>query len=298
MRIFKTTLIIATLLCLVSPASFSHAQETPPPATNYNLLAPLPVESLDGTPSTQATAKTYIEGMFRLLIAVAGALAVIMIVVGGIQYMSTDSFGGKNQGKDTIQNALWGFILAIAAWLILNTVSGGLTNFNLNIERVQMQNTSGGSGGSGGGAAKAGYTLTQEQINEDAEIEARLSANPYQVLVNNPPCSTGGTQGCTNVVGLPESAIVGVTTLASSCRCVVTITGGTEGGHVTHGPGLAIIDLRPTESLNNYLAQAGSVPQAANPQNGTRVTVGGATYEYEAAGAYGRSTAPHWHVTY
>jgi hypothetical protein len=299
MRLLKSTVVIAALIFLVSPVGFSYAQEPVAPATNYLLLAPLPVDNLDGAPSVQATAKTYTEGFFRLLIAVSGALAVVMIVVGGIQYMSTDSFSGKNQGRETIQNALWGFLLAIAAWLILNTVSGDLTNFNLNIDRVQIQDTAGAGGTvGGGGGVKPGYTLTQAQINEDADIRAQLSGNIYPVLVNNPPCSTGGTQGCTNVVGLPESVISGVTSLASNCGCVITITGGTEGGHATHGQNMPAIDLRPSQALNNYLAEAGSVPQAINPQNGTRVTVGGATYTYEATGAYGRSTAPHWHVTY
>lgn len=65
----------------------------------------------------------YLVGMFKLLIAVAGALAVVMIVIGGIQYMSTDAIYGKKDGKEKINRALGGLLLALASWLILNTIN-------------------------------------------------------------------------------------------------------------------------------------------------------------------------------
>ena len=104
--------------------------------TDYELLAPLPGYVEDIT-----TAGPYIEGIFTLIIAVAVGLAVLMIIFGGIKYMSTDAIGGKSDAKSTIQNALWGLLLAISAWLILNTINPDLVNFNLNPEPIIIEDT-------------------------------------------------------------------------------------------------------------------------------------------------------------
>ena len=86
-----------------------------------------------------------IIGIFNLIIAIAGGLAVLKIIYGGIQYMSTDAFGAKNEAKDTIKNAIWGLLLAISAWLILYTVNPNLVEINLDIPR-QGINPDGGGG--------------------------------------------------------------------------------------------------------------------------------------------------------
>lgn len=219
MKFLKAAIVITMFLSAVSPAGFSYAQEAPAPATNYKLLAPLPIESLDGAPSAQATAKTYIEGFFRLLIGVSGALAVVMIVIGGIQYMSTDSFEGKGQGKETIKNALWGFMLAIAAWLILNTVSSGLTTFNLDIERVEIQDTAGANGGAGTGEALGigpkHLTLTQQQASgalENAQVKIA---------------------GAINLGGIRQGTVDEIIRLKADCNCDVVVTSATGGQHAS-----------------------------------------------------------------
>ncbi len=129
-------------------ASVAQAQTPTPTQTEYKLLAPLPGISTredmsecvkDGKPC--ATASTFIPGLFKLIIAIAGGLAVVKIIFGGIQYMSTDAFTGKSEAKDTIQNAIWGLLLAIGAWLILYTVNPNLVEFNLNIERQEIKTT-------------------------------------------------------------------------------------------------------------------------------------------------------------
>src|SRR3990167_6609577 len=115
----KKTFFLITIYCLLSTAVPVLAQ------TEYKLLEPLPgVETSGGSGMTNA--KAYIEGFFILLIMIAGGLAVLKIIFGGIQYMSTDAFSGKSEAKTTIEHAIWGLILAISAWLILNTVNPDL----------------------------------------------------------------------------------------------------------------------------------------------------------------------------
>lgn len=111
-------------------------------ATDYTLLAPIPLTGTDSTPSPKTTAKPYIEGVFKLIIAIAGGLAVVMIIFGGIKYMSTDAIGGKSEARGTIENAIWGLLLVIGAWLILFTINPKLVEFDLSIEPTkEVSNT-------------------------------------------------------------------------------------------------------------------------------------------------------------
>lgn len=73
--------------------------------------------------------KTYIGSLFDFLIAVAVVLAVIMIIIGGFEYMTTDSWKGKSDGIGKIKDALWGLALALLAYLILWTINPCLVDF-------------------------------------------------------------------------------------------------------------------------------------------------------------------------
>ncbi|MEK7186779.1 MAG: hypothetical protein AAB690_00430, partial [Patescibacteria group bacterium] len=81
----------------------------------------------------QTTASDYVVGIVRLAIAVAAVLAVVRIIFAGIKYMSTEAFQSKGEAKTDIQNAVWGLLLAIGAYLILNTINPNLVEFKLTI---------------------------------------------------------------------------------------------------------------------------------------------------------------------
>ena len=104
-------------------------------ADEYVPLAPLPIQG-GKTAKTEDLFSTYIQGYFKFGIALAGALAVIEIIIGGIQYMGTESISNKGDASDRIKNAVLGLLLALGAWLILNTINPKLVNFNLNIDKA------------------------------------------------------------------------------------------------------------------------------------------------------------------
>src|SRR3989344_5880474 len=121
------------LLFIVCCLLFVGASPVRAQQTEYQLLTPLPnVETAPG--SGKATASSYITGIFTLIIMIAGLLAVIMIIFGGIKYMSTDAFTGKSEARATIEHAIWGLLLAVSAWLILNTINPNLVNFNISVQ--------------------------------------------------------------------------------------------------------------------------------------------------------------------
>lgn len=128
---FRNGLLLFLLTSSFLLPSFVMAQNKAAP-TEYKLLEPIPQLVKAGTEGKTDTA-TFIPGLFKLVIALAGALAVIMIIYGGIQYMSTDAIGGKSDAKKTIENALWGLLLALSAYMILYTLNPKLLEFNLDI---------------------------------------------------------------------------------------------------------------------------------------------------------------------
>ena len=86
------------------------------PAT-YDLLAPV------GTLPATVDLTTYLQEVFKTAVGIAGVLAVIMIVICGIRLMGTGSVAGKSEAKQCIWNAVFGILLAIGSWLLLNTIN-------------------------------------------------------------------------------------------------------------------------------------------------------------------------------
>ena len=72
-----------------------------------------------------------VRALINILIALAAMLAVVFITIGGLQYMTTDSISGKEDGKNTIKNALLGLLLALVSWLILFTINPSLVKFEV-----------------------------------------------------------------------------------------------------------------------------------------------------------------------
>ncbi len=72
----------------------------------------------------------FLSQAFQFGLAIAAALAVIMIVWGGVEIMTTDSWTGKSSGKQKIQDAIWGLLLALVSWLILYTINPDILNWS------------------------------------------------------------------------------------------------------------------------------------------------------------------------
>ena len=98
-------------------------------ALQYQPLEPLPSPS--GIPVNSSDLGQYLQNIIQLIIGIAGVLAVIMIVLGGVQYLSTDAINQKSEGRKKIGNALWGLLLAALAWLILNTINPKLLDIKI-----------------------------------------------------------------------------------------------------------------------------------------------------------------------
>lgn len=95
----------------------------------YKPLVTLPGATTVGQP---VSFSTYVIGIYDLAIATSFVLAIIMIVVGGLQYMTSSVVTSKEDAKKRIWGAIWGLFLIISSYLILYTINPDLVGFSLN----------------------------------------------------------------------------------------------------------------------------------------------------------------------
>ncbi len=96
----------------------------------------IPLVSLPGVTDASSTTgvdlSSYLSGMIKLVIALAGALSILMLVIAGTQYVAASiNPNAKKDALEKIQNSLIGIALVLSSWLLLNTINPDLVNFSL-----------------------------------------------------------------------------------------------------------------------------------------------------------------------
>ncbi len=278
--------------------------------TSEDYLAPLPGLS---DPDLPPGLKGFLQGLFQLLIIIAGILAIIMIVMGAITYLSTDAIGGKQDGISMMTNAVLGLVLALGAWIIINTINPNLAeNLNITIPRLHIdgptEEWNEGNAVSGVNICKGrklnGQDVTQgSPWPDDANQRGLLNQAGITIQSSqNSNCAgpTGaGTPGCTSVYyeGAATSVIQKMIQIKNACpNCVIVVTGGSECWlHKSHGPAKPIIDLKNTPSLNQFINgfyQNGAAGSAFPTDR--KITIPNIGRFWAEPG--GSGGAAHWHV--
>lgn len=73
----------------------------------------------------------YLLSLYKIFFTVTVVISVVMIIIGGIQWMFSAIPGVKLDGKGKIFSALSGLFIALSSWLILNTINPDLLDFSL-----------------------------------------------------------------------------------------------------------------------------------------------------------------------
>ncbi len=106
---------------------------------------------LVGVPGLEAgkgfSTEQYVNALYYLSITVAGLLAVVQIIYGGVEWTFSDAFTEKSSAKTRIQGALLGLLIILSAVLILNTINPNLTILNIFGNAPDSGSLSTGSGG-------------------------------------------------------------------------------------------------------------------------------------------------------
>lgn len=82
---------------------------------------------------------SFLKWFYPFLLSAAAVLAVLMIVVSGVQWAgSMGSEQAIKNAKDRLTNAIFGLILAFAAWLILNTINPDLIKLRVETKSINQ----------------------------------------------------------------------------------------------------------------------------------------------------------------
>lgn len=125
-----------------SPDISGNLAESTDPAV-YTFLQKLPGFTT-GTfdPRQECAFGQYLNIMIRLIIGISAVLSMIMFVIGGLRYMTSELVSGKTAGMAQAWNSVLGLVLALIAWLILTTLNPNLLNLCLDdLPKVNLQNT-------------------------------------------------------------------------------------------------------------------------------------------------------------
>ncbi len=285
--------------------------------TGYTLLTPLPLgpggSKLEVVPLGEASFGDYLNNFFKLGITIASILAVIMIVIGGIQYMGGDSVFSKEEAKSKITNSIFGLILALGIWLLLYTINPDMLNLKLKIAEIAPTpaTPTTPTTPSPGITSLGRWTeaLAQSVVDDDNNVRLQLLQNSNsQVLVKPNKCTmndyrswvsggnaTGGAN-CTTVGKLGGAAINGLAKLSKDCGgCSFVVSGGTEWGHSANGnhfPSSSGIDIRTGSAVDSYIRSKG-VRGDNTSLLGRSISI----YIFTYADFYEEDLA-HWHVVF
>ncbi len=103
--------------------------------THAALLATLP-----GTGGADNNPSTYLSAIYNLTIGIAGVLSVLMIVIGGVEYIGSAANPSlKIEAKKRIWAAIGGLLLALTAYLILQTINPDIMKSSLSLPKIKIK---------------------------------------------------------------------------------------------------------------------------------------------------------------
>lgn len=121
--------IFVTNICFC----FAHAE-----TIKYKTLAPIRSQNIGDTVEiNDKTFSDYINNLYRIGVSIAVGLAVLMVMWGGVEYITSDALGGKEGGKEKISQALTGLLLALGSFIILKTIDQKILSTRLDIQAVE-----------------------------------------------------------------------------------------------------------------------------------------------------------------
>lgn len=247
--------------------------------TTYTPLAPLPGFDKEINTAQECDANgenctcpfgNYLNTMIKLVIGFSAVLAMVMIVMGGIEYMTSELVSSKEAGKETITNAILGLVIALGAYLILNTLNpdllksclvDSLPDVEIMIEEDVPQTPINGkyctkTTGAGDGYSEKAIWSTITNVSKPEDSVKKLKKG---IVTSKGECLLVGEKNCTSTFGLDTSYVDTILAKCPDCK-PITITGGTEcwlhGGakqKTNHRPGSPVVDLRLETKLDAYI---------------------------------------------
>ena len=191
--------ILSFAVCLLIFPVMTRVASAQTTSTIVNVKFPCPSGLGLGNCQPSTDIPSYLNNLYKFAVGIAGALAVAMIVAGGVYYtVSAGSSDKQREAKSMITSAIWGLILLFGSYLILRTVNPQITNLGLGFtdiagnpvqklatttsggELVQTNNDCGDYASiTAWGFKQPGPHCDTRKIITNEEIQIRSASNPY-----------------------------------------------------------------------------------------------------------------------
>ena len=169
----KKKIILFTAILALSVVFFTHVNAAP-----YNLLQP--IQNIQQSNNIV----DYTNQIVPFIIMLAAVLAVVQIVIGGMEYALSESILAKEAGKDRIQMALLGLFIALLSYIILNTINPDLVN--LKIPQIDTLNVAGSNSSQDSGSDNGPWTPNEQQIQLSTRPGGTVTCFTYNPSTRRP----------------------------------------------------------------------------------------------------------------
>ncbi len=205
------------------------------------------------------------QNIIDWFIKVAASVIALTFAWGGAKMvMSGGDTGAVSSARSMMTNAVVGFMILMAGYLIVDTVlklflndqSYGVWN---KVQCTVAPPSTTGTTPNVIGAPSGQGPVSTTGLTQDAAMN-RLSGAGIAVTSSSGAVKADctGTSGCTSLQGMKEATVQDAIDLKRDCGCDITITGGTEGngghsgGTMSHSNGYKY-DVRLNDKLNTYI---------------------------------------------
>ncbi len=224
---------------------------------SYIQLEPTSLSSLvDKVPTFNGSSLSFFDTssfVYTLFfMAIVGAAFYEYILVGVYRMEASES--GIRKSNETFRRTTLGLAAVFALFLIIFTLNKGLLTGNVGLGELK-----------GEAVPRVTTDATQApvvdrnspsipknnddpvgwgSISDDAAVRSQLASLPNGGIgINKKVCITPTQTSCTTVGGMPAETVSMLSSLRQTCSGTITITGATEAGHKSHGPGKTPVDL-------------------------------------------------------
>ncbi len=147
-------LYLIIMVMVFGSVLFVHAQTSTVPSSTPDLQLP------EFTHESSSIA-SMINKIYIYALSIAGVLAIVMIVYGGISYaLDPGNAAKQGEAKEIMQSAIWGIVLLAGAYVILKTINPDLVQLkDLPLDKIQLSTLD-----LGGVPTDIGYVSQQDPV--------------------------------------------------------------------------------------------------------------------------------------
>jgi len=177
---------VVALSVLSAPSALAAAPTSPPCPDGAAFCALAPIPGLTDTGATSVVQSqdltAFINNLYKYLIGLAAAFAIIEIIWGGLEIATKDSVSKQSDGKARIQQALFGLLLVLSPVVVFSVINPSILNLSLNLPTLDTQTASTTPFADGSTAATAGECTTTHSgaYLEQASCPTQAAASSYR----------------------------------------------------------------------------------------------------------------------